>query len=224
MSMYITGDTHGLHDIDKIVNKKFGNKKLSKKDYMVICGDAGIVWDGKNFDSHVQDWWNERPWTTLYVDGNHENHYLLNHLPTEEWNGGKVHRISDSIIHLCRGQVFEIDGKKIFTMGGADSVDKHLRIEGRSWWKEELPSQKEYDEALDNLEKHNHKVDYIFTHCAPSTYLDSINPYYTVDHLNKFLGVVEESTEYYRWYCGHYHIDKTIGPLRVLYENVVKLY
>jgi len=223
MSIYITGDTHGDNDIMKINSRKFTDKNLTSKDFLIICGDAAIVWDGDKFDRYIQSLWNDKPWTTLYVDGNHENHFILNHLPTEKWHGGNVHRISDKIIHLCRGQVFKINGKKFFTMGGADSIDKWQRIEGRSWWKEELPSNEQYEEALDNLEANNNKVDYIVTHCAPKSYLDSINPYYDSDHLNRFLDTVEETTEFKRWFCGHYHIDKTIGKLRVLYNDIIKV-
>lgn len=62
------------------------------------------------------EWFDESNFTTLFVDGNHENHALLDTFPVEEWHGGKIHRIKPSVIHLMRGQVFEIDGKNIFTM------------------------------------------------------------------------------------------------------------
>ena len=37
--------------------------------------------------------------------------------------GGKIQRIRPSIIHLMRGQVYLIDGKKVFSFGGASSQD-----------------------------------------------------------------------------------------------------
>lgn len=73
------------------------------------------------------------------MDGNHENFDLINEYPVEEWCGGKVHIIrcdkegKPKIIHLMRGQVFEIEGKKIFTVGGAYSIDKYMRTPHRSW-------------------------------------------------------------------------------------------
>lgn len=221
MSVFITGDTHGTLDIKKFMIPR--SKLPKKNDYLIICGDAAIVWDGGRHDSQVQDYWNTKPWTTLYVDGNHENHVLLNSMPVEEWHGGEVHKISDKIYHLCRGQIFDIDGNKFFTMGGADSIDKMYRIEGLSWWKEEMPTRSEYDEALNNLESEGFKVDYILTHCAPKSYVSSISPYYETDHLNSFLDNVAEYTDYRFWYCGHYHIDKQIGKLRVLYNDIIKI-
>ena len=58
------------------------------------------------------------PFTVLFVSGNHENFDLLKVLPTEEWHGGKVQFIRPHVIHLLRGQVFEIEGYTFFTMGG----------------------------------------------------------------------------------------------------------
>lgn len=47
----------------------------------------------------------------------------------EMWNSGKIHRIRPSVIHLMRGQVYELEDKKIFTFGGASSHD----IDGVFW-------------------------------------------------------------------------------------------
>ena len=69
------------------------------------------------------DWLNEKNSTTLFVDGNHENFTRLYNYPVEEWHGGKVHKIRDSVLHLMRGEIFEINDKKIFTFGGAKSHD-----------------------------------------------------------------------------------------------------
>ena len=73
------------------------------------------------------------------------------HYPEEIWNGGRVHRIRPNILHLMRGQVF--------TMGGGYSIDAAMRIPGRSWWPEEMPSDDEYAEAWTNLAAHGNKID-----------------------------------------------------------------
>lgn len=109
---YITGDLHGEYDIHKLSSKRFpmGNN-LTRDDYLIICGDFGLVWNNGNSEMYWRDWLNNKPWTTLFVDGNHENFPLLNRYPiTKQW-GGKVHQIEDNIYHLMRGQVFEINGK-----------------------------------------------------------------------------------------------------------------
>lgn len=100
--VFITGDIHGLIDIHKLP-MYFGHKKnLNKQDYLIICGDAGIVWDCQNQDAQVQSILQDLPVTTLFVDGNHENFVALNEYPVEKWHGGKVHFICDDIIHLMR--------------------------------------------------------------------------------------------------------------------------
>ena len=96
---------------------------LTKEDYMLICGDFGGVWDGGKKDERNLDWLEELPFTTLFVSGNHENFDLLRKYPTEEWNGGTIQRIRPHVVHLMRGQVFDLQGYSFFTMGGARSHD-----------------------------------------------------------------------------------------------------
>ena len=66
-----------------------------------------------------------------------------------------------------RGQIFLIDGYKFFTFGGAKSSDIKYRKEGITWWKEEMPNQKEFDEGFNNLEINEWKVDFIVSHTCP---------------------------------------------------------
>ena len=73
------------------------------------------------------------------------------------------------VIHLMRGQIYDIEGLKIFTFGGASSHDKEYRIENVSWWRRELPDVFEMDEARENLERVDNKVDLItFNTCSCS--------------------------------------------------------
>ena len=96
--IFVTGDTHGEIDISKLNTKNFPiQRELTKDDYVIVTGDFGLVWDGSKADRHWQQWLNEKPFTTLFVDGNHENHELLQQYPVTEWNGGKVHQIQPSI-------------------------------------------------------------------------------------------------------------------------------
>ena len=167
MAIYITGDTHG--DFQRFGSKYFPQQKeMSRGDYVVIAGDFGGLWDGSQKDQYWLDWLNKKPFTTLFVDGNHENFDLLNTLPEKEWNGGRVHVVREHVLHLMRGQVFDFGGLAWFTMGGAASHDiqdgildpaapdferqywlmrrmrSMFRVKGVSWWEEEMPSLEEY--------------------------------------------------------------------------------
>lgn len=209
---YITGDTHGMTDWEKLNTTHFPEQKYMSDyyDFLIIVGDFGGIWDGAEQDRYILKAYNQRPYTTLFIDGNHENHDLLDKYPVEEWNGGKVHKISDHIIHLMRGQVFTIDGITFFTMGGAESTDKRIRKEGESWWPREMPSDEEYKEAADNLKKVDYKVDVVLTHCAPEGYIGE-NMDGVVERcenrLTRFLDslIIDCGLKFKHWYFGHYH-------------------
>ncbi len=113
-------------------------------------------------DNFWLKWLDSLPWNTLFIDGNHENFDVLNTYPVEEYKGGKVHRIRSKVFHLMRGEVFNIDGYKFFTMGGGFSHDVNYRTEHKNWWKDEICTIEEAKHAFATLEKNNWEVDYIF--------------------------------------------------------------
>lgn len=223
----ITGDTHGTIDYNKVflLNQK---KVLSEKDYLIITGDFGGVWNSRTLEADLS-YYEKLPFTILFVDGNHENFDLLNSYPVEIWNGGKIHKIKENIIHLMRGQIFTIENKTIFTFGGATSIDKYRRIEGVSWWKEEIPSREELAEAMTNLAKYNNEVDYIITHSIDAFSLNNPNLYiqgYKCDVYedNMILNWFEDNIKYKHWYFGHYHLDVNINDNKTcLYHNIQEL-
>ena len=86
MAIYITGDTHG--DFQRFGSKYFPQQKeMSRGDYVVIAGDFGGLWDGSQKDQYWLDWLNKKPFTTLFVDGNHENFDRLYNYPVIPWHG-----------------------------------------------------------------------------------------------------------------------------------------
>ena len=123
--IYITGDCH--RNFERFNTRNFPEQKeMTKDDYVLICGDFGGIWnkDTENKEeTWLLDWLDCKTFTTLFIDGNHENFDRLYAYPVEEWHGGKIHKIRPSVLHLMRGQVFEIAEKKVFTFGGASSHD-----------------------------------------------------------------------------------------------------
>ena len=244
--IFLTGDTHIPIDISKLNSKNFPEgKNLTKDDYVIVLGDFGLLWNyqktGFSVDSNPSDicwskeelnwkkWLEEKPWTTLFIDGNHEDFNRLNTYPIEEWNGGKVQKISDSIIHLMRGEVYTINGKKFFTFGGAKSTDRGEATGtaeedvGKVWWTQELPFQYEIDNAAKNLEKNNYKVDYILTHTLPNNLLLTVF-FYEFDRLTSYLWNVYDMTEFKNWFCGHFHDDRMVNyKTRILYNDVIEI-
>lgn len=95
---------------------------------MIICGDHGGVWAGEQADRHHLDWLENKPFTTLFVDGNHENFDLLNAYPDQEWHGGRVHVVRPHVLHLMRGQVFDIGGLTHCAPSGiAQRMNRHYQ-------------------------------------------------------------------------------------------------
>ena len=223
--IYITGDTHIPIDIAKLSSKRFPQQKnMTEDDYLIICGDFGGVWDASNQEKYYIKWFESKNFTTLFVDGNHENFDMLNKLPIVDFCGGKAHKISDKIYHLMRGNVFEIDEKKIFAFGGASSHDKELRKEGKNWWKEELPSVEEIEKAQKIIDLQEMKVDYIITHCASSSIQNMVKEGYEKNILTEYFEQLENSLIYKKWFFGHYHTDLVVDKKHVaLFDKVVCL-
>lgn len=227
--IYVTGDLHGEIDISKLNTKNFPQQKnLTKDDYVIILGDFGLLWNDSKQEHYWRKWLDEKPWTTLFVDGNHESFDLLDNFPIEIWNGGKIHRINDSIIHLMRGQIFEIDGKKFFTFGGANSHDRGHRKEGKTWWSREMPSKEEMQEGINNLFDNDFKVDYVLSHTCPSDITPYIGYSYGNDSLERFFNHImyrlEEHDVDFKWFFGHYHKNICIkDKFQCLYRDIIKL-
>lgn len=206
--IFVTGDTHIPIDIEKLNEKLFPEQQyMSRNDYVIVCGDFGGLWDDS--ERHVKwlKWLAERPFTLLFADGNHENFDMLEKFPVSEWNGGKVHFIADNIIHLMRGQVFVIDGKYFFVMGGGVSTDKDMRVEGTSWWSREMPSEEEFREGLNNLKNVGFDVDYVITHTAPSGIIEKFRSCPEEKPLNEYLRYVADTSRFKKWFFGHVHTD-----------------
>lgn len=247
--IFITGDTHGQTEIVKLSSYNWPQgKTLTKKDYVIIAGDFGLLW--KNIPDEMEKYWikwlNDKPWTTLFVAGNHENYYRLNSLKMKSMFRSVVGKVSDSIFHLKTGFTYYIDGNKIFCFGGASSIDKHHRIENISWWKEEEASFKLCNETLDELGRTGNSVDYVITHTCPTSILLKINqamkipivaykngcpentyinsfPLKDPDTTSKFLQEVMERIEFKKWYFGHFHIDMDIDKFQALYNNIKEI-
>ena len=134
MTVYVTGDIHGGLDMQKLRDWELGDS-LTSDDYLIVAGDFGFPWDFSAGECADIAWLESRPYTVLFVDGNHERFDHWEERPMEPWHGGPTQRLSDTspIRRLTRGEVFELDGSTVFTMGGATSVDREYRVPYSSW-------------------------------------------------------------------------------------------
>ena len=243
----ITGDIRG-NPFQRLNLENFPEgKTYTKEDYVIILGDFGLVWDDSAMEHSCLDWLENKPWTTLFIDGNHENYDLLNKFPIEEWGGGRVQKIRSSVIHLLRGEVYDIGGYKFLAMGGARSHDiqdgilevgdprikiwkkddfKLFRINHISWWEEEIPNEEERKNALKNLAENDYKVDYILTHEAPSSDVVLMDHLlYHPDEYSKWLEMeIRQKVKYKKWFFGHYHLNLDVNEKETcLFERRIRI-
>ena len=187
MAIYVTGDTHGskphgFFSFDGFM-RRFNissfpeQKEMGKEDYVIICGDFGGVWDVDRLrvrespsEKAGLNWLEKKPFTTLFVPGNHENYDRLTGCsneklmdswfyakmpkkekeklrlgyPQEEWHGGRVRRLRPSVLMLERGDIFEIDWKSCFAFGGARSHDIQDGILDPADYPDEAAFKKDY--------------------------------------------------------------------------------
>lgn len=224
MSIYITGDTHG--EKLRFWKDTYIPRVMKPGDYLIICGDFGYLFFNNETENNYLDELEQMPYTILFCDGNHENFYALNKFPVKEWNGGKVHFVRKNIIHLMRGQIYNIEGQTFFTMGGAYSIDRDYRVLGYTYWEEEIPTVAEINAALDNLAEKDFKVDYIITHTCPRKFAESMaDTLLDKDGgLLDFFDYIRENCEYKHWFFGHWHEDRKINKkTTAVYYRVIKI-
>lgn len=242
--IWVTGDTHGDRSLFKLGKRRWpAAGSATEGDLVIVLGDFGLVWDAdedgewvpSGRDRHALRWLQERPWTTLFVDGNHENHDLLDDLPTESRWGGTVGVLPgyDRILHLKRGEVYDLpDGDggtaRVLAFGGARSTDRQWRREGSSWWAREMPSAAEMAHARERLDGIGWEVDYVLTHDCPhrvkaDLYRGVPAPDLGSDPLDRFLDELDGRLSYRRWYFGHHHVERDAGRHTCLFNAILRL-
>lgn len=251
--VYLTGDTHADFRRFS-TSRFQDQREMTKNDIVIILGDFGGIWDDTEEERYWLDWLNEKSFTTCYVDGNHEcfDRYYSDEFPVVDFHGGKAHQIRDSVYHLMRGYIFDFEGKSFFAMGGASSHDvwdgildeadfpskeafentyymwsrqgRVFRVNHVSWWKEEIPSEKELNFGVESLKANNFKVDYVITHCLPQE-IASMVGFRDSDRLTLyFTKLLQDGLQFDHWYSGHYHRnERVMGKFDILYDNIIRL-
>lgn len=228
---------------------------MTKEDCVIIAGDFGGVWLSPGnarlkSENYILDELNDRPFTTLFVPGNHENYDRLmsDEFPTVGWKGGRVKAIRPGILMLMRGEMYVIDGAKVFAFGGASSHDirdglldaadpewkrrakalerrglRYYRVKGLSWWEQELPTPEELRHGEETLAANGWATDYVITHCAP-TGIQYLLGRDDRDALTDWLEKVHGRLAYRKWYFGHYHANCPVNDRdELLYQKIVRV-
>jgi predicted phosphodiesterase len=166
MKVALQGDTHGN---TTAMHRAIMRAKRAGIDTLVQLGDFGF-WSGNKgakFLDNVSNFAETHGVTVLWVDGNHEDHFLLRaEHPLNVYD--VVREIRPHVKHLERGSVWKWAGRTCASMGGAVSVDKNRRRIGVSWWPDEEISMRDIERLEKNLALIGADgIDVLFSHDCP---------------------------------------------------------
>ena len=228
--IYLTGDTH--RNFDRIVDF-CERQNTTTDDVLIILGDVGINYFGDPDDDYLKRMLSRLPITLFCIHGNHEQR------PTEEmgyevfqFHGGAAYVQGQypNLVFARDGEVYNFAGNQCLVCGGAYSADKSYRLaNGLPWFPDEQPDRAIREHVMDRLAALDYKVDMFLSHTCPLRYCptEAFLPYIdqsTVDVATEYwFEKVEEALTYNRWYCGHYHVNKSIDKIRFLFKGIVEL-
>jgi len=224
---YITGDTH----------RDFGNvaafckrMKTTKEDVMIVLGDAGINFHGGFLDRLKKQELERYPITFFCIHGNHEKRPGgIPDYHTKGWNGGKVYVEDEypSLLFAIDGEVYDLGSQRSIVIGGAYSLDKPYRLaHGWPWWPDEQPSDEIKQKVEARLAEEGWKIDVVLSHTCPLKYepvevfLPQIDQSTVDKSTEEWLDAIEDRLEYQKWFCGHYHTEKVVDKLIMMYQSI----
>lgn len=225
MTIFITGDIHGNVDLQKL--NDFTDRRLTRDDILLVAGDFGAPWQHpeSKLDRSTLRFHEKQPYTTVFIDGNHENFHALETYPIVNFHGARCHRIRPHVFHMMRGEVLNAEGHRIWGMGGAVSVDRKWRTENVSWWPQEVPSLSEWRHAEEMLIAARPNM--IVTHDAPASVIqaiyrgieDRIVQSQVTEHLEQILQIIKaQAIPATDWYFGHHHTDHIYRTNRITFH------
>lgn len=159
-------------------------------DIILQCGDYGFWPRFNSTGIHCEN-------TKIYwCDGNHEDHWTLNQYTKNYFN-----QITKNCFYMKRGSVLRLpSGELVLFIGGALSIDRHLRTIGYDWFPEEIITQKDIYNLPDV------KVDIVVSHTCPLFFdVDACFTEKISDPSRVALNTVFELYKPKKWFFGHFH-------------------
>ncbi|MBQ8509036.1 MAG: metallophosphoesterase [Clostridia bacterium] len=210
--IYLLSDLHGTMNFRGLTDYMHMD---GKDDLLIILGDVGLNFENTDENREFTQAFLSIEKPIAFIDGNHENFAYLDSFPTELWNGGSVHRLSEHIVHLKRGNVYRIEDKSFFTFGGCKSSaiwdERGLRYQGEEAGEEECAL------ARKNLRLNGYRVDYILTHKYETDSCKTISQ--PLLWLTKW---IEQQVDYDRWFSGHWHRNQTVDAKhQLVYDELM---
>ena len=243
---FVTGDKHrNFKDVIRFCRKE----KTNKEDVLIILGDSGFNYFGDERDSKLKRKISKLKITVFCLHGNKENRpQNVGTYGIRNFCDGKVYYEPKypNLYFAIDGQVYTFAGKQYMVIGGAHSVDKMRCIEeGLPFFEDEMPDDKVKELVENKLQIYNNQIEGFMTHTCPLRYVPTEMFVSTrqkemqrkkiqwkkkklfvpdIDRsTEKWLEILENTVAYDVWYCGHYHIDKQIDKINMMYHEIVEL-
>jgi len=245
---YVTGDKH--RNFEKV--KAFcRDMQLRRKDVLIILGDCGFNFYEDQRDDQLKAQVAELNVTLFCLHGNKEKRpESVGTYGVRDFYGGKVYYEPSypNLYFAIDGEVYTFEGREYMAIGGAHSVDK-LRCleEGTPFFEDEMPNEATKIRVEETLEKKGYAIDGMLTHTCPLKYLPTemfmstrqkadnrrrprrakLEKVFKPDvdrSTEEWLDRLEEKLEYTVWLCGHYHIDKQIDKVSMLFCDIRPLH
>ncbi len=177
-----------------------------RPDICIVAGDFGW-WPGQEALPHEALPREALERTQIhFADGNHEDHRSL--LAAAPRGRFEAEEIAPGIIYHPRGSTMELpDGRTVFFAGGAKSVDRRWRQEGRTWFREELLLRKHLPDRLPH-------ADVVISHTVPDKFgIDKFADFVWIDPRldtspdvsQATLDAVLKECAPGLWLAGHFH-------------------
>lgn len=245
---FITGDKH--RRFDKV--KEFcRDMKTRHKDVLIVLGDAGFNYYDDKRDDELKKEVSALSITLFCLHGNKENRpQNVGTYGLRSFCGGKVYYEPKypNIYFAIDGEIYTFEGKKYMVVGGAHSVDKMRCLEeGMPFFDDEMPNDSVKEKVECNLRNEDNKIYGMMTHTCPIEYLPTEMFMSTrqnaaikrkprkanakklfkpdIDRSTEiWLGNLEKMIDYEVWFCGHYHIDKQVDKIQMMYHDIRPLH
>lgn len=208
--IYFLADQHGgerVGELEKYIST------ASDGDLLIILGDIGIAFQDTEENRRFDELLLSSKKKIAFLDGNHENFRYIYSFPEEDFCGGRIHRLTDNLIHLERGYIYEIEGKSFFVFGGCNSSGRWK--ERGLWQAEEAPTEEQLKRAYDNLERCGRRVDYVLMH----KYENGRGT--RTEELLELCKFIDDEVEYKQFYAGHWHEGSVIDERHTLVYDVL---
>ncbi len=245
---FITGDKH--RDFEKV--KQFCREMSTRrKDVLIILGDVGLNYYEDVRDDNLKKEISELNITLFCLHGNKENRPgNIGTYGVRSFCGGRVYYEPKypNIYFAIDGEIYHFEGRKYMVVGGAHSVDKLRCIEeGKPFWEDEMPDEEIKAKVEEALRNEDNEIFGMMTHTCPIDYLPTemfLSTKQKAAHKRKpqkasnkkifepdidrsteqWLGTLEQKLDYRVWFCGHYHVDKQLDKVCMMYNEIRPLH